>query len=69
MKLPLEIAMNALQEIIDTEKSSNVGWNAAMNMASIARRALEDIEKHIEVTVEKSIDVDFDHQEHGMEGL
>lgn len=45
MKTPFEIALAALQEILDTEKSANMGWNAAMNMVGIARRALQDIEQ------------------------
>jgi len=43
LRTPLEIAVYALKEIMDTEKSANFGWQAAQNMASISKRALQDI--------------------------
>ena len=46
MNDPLEIAKTALQRILEVEKSASSGWNAVMNMASIARRALEQMEKN-----------------------
>ena len=58
MRTPLEIAVSALEQIVDTEKSASVGWNAAQNMVSIARRALQDIERHDALALDRSVDAD-----------
>jgi len=45
MRSLLEIAVYALKEIEDLEKSVNFGWNGLNIAVSIAKRALDDIER------------------------
>lgn len=68
-RTPLSIALYALREIVDIEKSANVGWNGLQNAVGCAKRALQAIENQEQVEIDRAIDNDIDHQEHGMEGL
>lgn len=65
-RAPLDIALYALRQIVDIEKSANYGWNGLQNAVGCARNALNDIERIEQLEIDKSIDNDIEHQRHGV---